>query len=112
MNGHATALFIWPHPPLALGRGQKVKYHYTSISKPFQKLLDQTLCVFSQIKDIKHIEGNFHSVAWAMPQVWDLRVLGGGGCKNVRVGICSASSTAHSCPFLYFKGSKVEISKC
>ena len=34
------------------------------------------LCVFSQINDIKHIEQNFHSVAWVMPQGWDLGVLG------------------------------------
>ena len=86
MNGHATVLFFWPHPPWALGRGQKVKYHYTSISKPFQKLLDQTLCVFSQIKGIKYIEGNFHLVAWAMPQVWDLRAPGGGGSQKCEGG--------------------------
>ena len=41
--------------------------------------LYQTLCVFSQIKDRKHIEQNFHSVAGIMPQGWDLGVLGGGG---------------------------------
>ena len=34
--------------------------------------LYQTLCVFSQIKDRKHIEQNFHSVARIMPQGWDL----------------------------------------
>ena len=30
------------------------------------------LCVSSQIKDMKHIERNFHSVAWVMPQGRDL----------------------------------------
>ena len=30
------------------------------------------MCVFSQIKDIKHIERDFHSVALFMPKGWDL----------------------------------------
>ena len=51
---------------MTLGRGQKVKYHYNmSILKIF---LYQTLCVFSQIKDRKHIEQNFYSVVRAMPR--------------------------------------------
>ena len=33
--------------------------------------------MFSQIKDRKHIEQNFHSVAGVMPQGWDFGVLGG-----------------------------------
>ena len=41
--------------------------------------LYQTLRLFSQIKDRKHIEQNFYSVAGIMPQGWDLGVLGGGG---------------------------------
>ena len=39
--------------------------------------LYQTLRVFSQIKDRKHIEDNFHSVAGIMPQGWNLGVLEG-----------------------------------
>ena len=35
-----------------------------SISKIF---IPNSLCVFSQIKDRKHIEQNFHSVARVMP---------------------------------------------
>ena len=58
------------------------------------RFLYQTLCAFLQIKDRKHIEQNFHSVAGIMPQGWDL------GCwwvKNFSVGICDdAPSTAHS----------------
>ena len=41
------------------------------------RLLYQTLCAFLQIKDRKHIEQNFHSVAGVMPQGWDLGVRGG-----------------------------------
>ena len=58
------------------------------------QFLYQTLRVFSQIKDRKHIEQNFHSVAGIMPQGWDLVML---GLKNFRVGTCDgASSTARS----------------
>ena len=37
----------------------------------------QIFCAFLQIKDRKHIEQNFHSVAGVMPQGWDLGVLVG-----------------------------------
>ena len=39
-----------------------------SFTCQFQRFLYQTLCVFSQIKDRKHIEQNFHSVARVMPR--------------------------------------------
>ena len=39
-----------------------------SLTCQFQSFLYQTLCVFSQIKDRKHIEQNFHSVAKVMPR--------------------------------------------
>ena len=40
----------------------------------FQRFLNQTLCVSSQMKDIKHIRREFHLVAWVMRQGWDLGV--------------------------------------
>ena len=53
-------------------KGQiSLNYHVNS------KILYQTLCAFLQIKDRKHIEQNFHSVAGVMPQGWDLGVMGG-----------------------------------
>ena len=45
-------------------------------------VLYQTLLQFSVIKDKKHIEQNFHSVAGIMPQGWDLGVLGGQKLKR------------------------------
>ena len=41
----------------------------------FKDFLYETLCVFSQMKDTKHIRRDFHSVAWVMPQGWDFGVL-------------------------------------
>ena len=80
-----TANFFWPHP-WALGDGQKVKYHLISIlQSQFQGFLHQTLCVFSQMKDTKHIRRDFNSDAWVIPQGSDFGALGmprGGGVKK------------------------------
>ena len=75
MYGVCNSNFFSP-PPGALERGQKVKYHLISITKSIQRFLYQTLYVFSQMKDTKHIIRDFHSVAWVMPQGSDLRALG------------------------------------
>ena len=69
-----------------------------SISKIF---IAYCVCVlnFSQIKDRKHNEQNFHSVAKVMPQGG---TAGAGGIKNLSVGICNgAPSTARSSLKLY-----------
>ena len=62
-----------------LGRGSKgeisLDFNYKVNFKVF---IPNFVCVtISQIKDIKHIELDFHSVLWVMPQGWDLGVLGG-----------------------------------
>ena len=84
MNRVCNGAFFLAPPPGALGRGQKVKYIFffifflniieIQLQSQFQRFLNQTLCVFSQMKDIKHIRRNFHSVAWVMPQGSDLGV--------------------------------------
>ena len=53
------------------------------LQSQFQRFLNQTLCVCSQMKNIKHIRRDFHSAAWIMPQGWDLGVPWGvGGVKK------------------------------
>ena len=42
----------------------------------FQIFLYQTLCMFSQMKDTKHIRQDFYSAVWVMPQGWDFGALG------------------------------------
>ena len=61
---------------MTLGIGQKVKYHKFQLPCQFQRFLYQTLFVFSQMKDTKHIRRDFHSVTCVMPQGSDLGVLG------------------------------------
>ena len=66
------------------------------VTMSISKHLYHTLCVFSQIKDRKHIEQNFYSVAGVLPQGWDLGVLG--GSKKLNREICDgAPLTACSC---------------
>ena len=67
------SIFLVPPPPPPRG----VKRSNIIKSQPhsqFQIFLNQTLCVVSQMKDIKHIRQDFHSVAWVMIQGWDLGV--------------------------------------
>ena len=71
------------HAPWGPGEGPKGQislniFKFQLLSQ-FQRFLNQTLCVFSQMKDIKHIRRDFHSATWAMPQGWDSGVPGGGG---------------------------------
>ena len=70
MNGACNGEFILVLPPGALGRGQKVKYRLISIKKSISKIFIPNLCVYSQIKDPKHIRWDFHFVAWVMSQGW------------------------------------------
>ena len=77
---HATAHFCFGPRPLGPLRGAKrANIIKSQLLSQFQRFLNQTLCVFSQIKDIKHIRRDFHSTAWVMSQGWDLGVLWGVG---------------------------------
>ena len=65
------------------------------------KIFIQTLCVFSQVKDRKHIEQNFHSVAKVIPRGGTAEHWGG-GVKNFSFGIWDgAPSTARSSCYCY-----------
>ena len=77
--GRATSNIL----PRPLGRGQKVKYHLIQLQSQFQRFVYQTLCVFSQMKDKKHIRMDFHSVAWVMPQLWDFGAPGRPGGQKI-----------------------------
>ena len=82
MNGARNGTFFLPDPwgpeegPKGLISLKIIKFQLQSQS---QRFLNQTLCVFSEMKDIKHIRRDFHLAAWVMPQGWDLEVLLGGG---------------------------------
>ena len=84
--GHATVHFFGPAP---WGPGEGPKGHILlniikfQLQIQFQRFLNQTLCVFLQMKDIKQIRRDFHLAAWVMPQKWDFGVPWGvGGVKK------------------------------
>ena len=71
MNWACNDIFLFGH--WGPGEGSKGQYHLISITKSISKIfLYQNVCLFSQMKDTKHIRQDFHSVAWVMPQgrVW------------------------------------------
>ena len=75
--GRATALFLpFPLGPWEVPKGQiSLNFNY---KVNFKFFLNQTLCVFSQLKDVKHIRQDFHLVAWVMTKAWDLGYGGSG----------------------------------
>ena len=75
--------FLDPHLLGPWGGAKRSNIIKSQSQSQFQRFLSQTLCVLSQLKDIKHIGGDFHSVVWVMPQGWDLGVPWGvGGPKT------------------------------
>ena len=71
--------FFGPHPLGPWGGAKRSNIIKSQSQSQFQRFFNQTLCVFSQLKDMKHIRRDFHSVAWVMPQGWDLGAPWGGG---------------------------------
>ena len=84
--GRATAHFFGPAPwgPGGGPKGQiSLNIIKIQLQSQFQRFLNQTLCVFSEMIDIKHIRRDFQLAAWVMRQVWDLGVPWGvGGSKK------------------------------
>ena len=81
--GCATAHFFWPRPLGPWGGAKRSNIIKFQLQSQFQRFFNQTLCVFSHMKEIKHIRRDFHLVAWVMPQGSDLGVPWGvGGVKK------------------------------
>ena len=74
--GRATAHFLGPAPwgPGEGPKGQISLNIIKQLQRQFQGFFKQTSCVFSHMKDIKHIRRDFHLVTWVMSQGWDLGV--------------------------------------
>ena len=85
--GRATAIFFFGPAPWGPGEGSKGQISLNIIKiqlqSQFQRFLNQTLCVFSEMKDIKHIRRDFNLAAWVMRQGWDLGVPWGVGDQKI-----------------------------
>ena len=70
---HAPLPFFGSSPPGALGGAKRSNIIKSELQSQIQRFLNQTLCIFSQMKDIEHIRGDFYS-AWGHAQGWNLGV--------------------------------------
>ena len=71
--------FLCPHPLEPWGGAKRSNIIKSQLLSRFQRFLNQTLYVFSQMKDIKHdIRRDFHQVPWVMPKGLGLGGAGGG----------------------------------
>ena len=61
---------FWPRPVGPCGGVKRSNIIKFQLQSQFQRFLYQTLCVFSEKKDIKHIKRDFHFIAWVMSQGW------------------------------------------
>ena len=58
------------------GGAKRSNISKSQLQSLFQRFINQTLCVFSQRKDIEQLRQDFHSVPESCPRVWDLGVGG------------------------------------
>ena len=78
---HAPCHFLGPCPLGPWVGAKRSNIIKSKLQSQFQRFLNQTLCIFSQKKDIKHIRWDFHSAAWVMPRGWTWGYHGGLGVK-------------------------------
>ena len=81
--------------PASLGPGEvskgKISFNF-NYKVNFKDFLYQTLCLFYQMKDTKHIRRDFNSLAWVMPQGWDFGALGCRGGQFFQLWSCGISN--------------------
>ena len=84
MNGTCNSTIFLVPTPWGPGEGPKGQISLNLYHKVnFKDFLNQTYCVFSQLKDIKHIRRDFHSVCLGhAPGVGLGGTVGGWGCPK------------------------------
>ena len=85
----ATA-FFWPHPLGPWGGVKISNIILFQLQSQFQRFLYQTLCVYSQMKDTKHIRKDFILSPGSCPRG------GTRGCLGAKIKFCPAV-----CPLCY-----------
>ena len=86
MNGACNGTFFLAPPPREGPKGQiSINIIKFQLQSQFQRFLTQTLCVFSKVKDIKHIRRDFHwsPGSCARGGTWEYR--GGFGSKKKKI---------------------------
>ena len=81
MNGTSNGtIFFGPRLLGPWGGAKRSNIIKSQLQSQFQRFLIYTLCVFSQMKNIKHIRRDFHSV----PSVMHAPGFGTWGCWGVK----------------------------
>ena len=75
--------FLGTHPLGPWGGGKRSNIIKSELQSQFQRFLNQTLCIFSLMKDIEHIRRDFHSATWVMPRGGTWGYHGGLGVKKI-----------------------------
>ena len=78
MCGTCTDTIVWVPAPWVLGGTKRSNIIKSESQKQFQRFLNQTWCIFLQMKDILHIRREFHSAAWVIPRGGTWGTVGGG----------------------------------
>ena len=97
--GRATAHFFLPYPLGPWAGAKRSNIIKFQLQSQFQRFLNQRLCVFSKMKDRKHIRLDFHLAPWVMFQGWDLGVpwVVGGSKKFPKFNQILCVSYLHEC---------------
>ena len=75
--------FFGPRALGPWGGAKRSNIIQSELQSQFQRFLNQTLYIFSQMKDIKHIRRDFRLAAWVMPRGGTWAYRGGlGGQKK------------------------------
>ena len=74
--------FLGSRPLGPWGGAKRSNIIKSELQSQFQRFLNQTLCVLSQMKNIKHIRQDFHSATWVMPRGGTWGYPGGLGGPN------------------------------
>ena len=83
MNGTCTGTIFWVPAPLGpWGGAKRSNIIKSELQSQFQRFLNQTLCIFSQMKDIYYISQDFLSAAYVMPRGGTWGYSGGLGVKH------------------------------
>ena len=65
---HARYNFLGPRPLGPWEGAKRSNIIKSELQSQFQRFLNQTLCIFSQVKDKLQIRRDFHSATWVTPR--------------------------------------------
>ena len=82
INSTCNGIYFWPRPLGPWGGAKRSNIIISQSRNQFQRFLSQTLCVFSQMKDIKHIRRDLFRHLGHAPRVRLGGTVGGWGSKN------------------------------